>query len=103
MVFGRVNVLAATMILPLVAPGFSGSNVTMPLTPLAVPLMASSGASTLNAALLTPLGSLKSKLCGAARSAVAKPNAARSVSWVFILGWVLVGWMFERGVLFEIK
>jgi hypothetical protein len=46
----------ATMILPFVAPGFPGSNVTVPEMPLALPLMASSGASSLNPALLMPLG-----------------------------------------------
>ena len=54
------------MIFPVVAAGFSGSNETAPLMPLALPLMDSSGASSLNTALLTPFGSLKSKDCGAA-------------------------------------
>jgi hypothetical protein len=40
--------------------------LTVPVMPLALPLMDSSGASSLKTALLTPLGSLKSKDCGAA-------------------------------------
>ena len=63
---GTVNDSLATTILPVVAAGFSGSNVTVPVMPLALPLMDSSGASSLKTALLTPFGSLKSKVCGAA-------------------------------------
>src|SRR5688572_13330508 len=59
--------LAATTIVPFVADGFSGSNVTVPEMPLAVPLIDSSGASVLNTTLLTPFGSLKSNSIGAAR------------------------------------
>src|SRR6185436_1381199 len=71
--FGTVSDSAATTILPLVAPGLAGSNVTVPLTPLALPLMASRGASSLNWALFTPLGSLKSKVSGPATATEARP------------------------------
>src|SRR5215212_9180364 len=58
----------ATTILPLVEPGCSGSNVTVPLIPLAVPLMDSKGASVLKTTLFTPFGSLKSNWIGAANT-----------------------------------
>ena len=64
--FCTVKDSAATTIFPLVAAGFSGSNETVPLMPLALPLMDSSGASRLKTAVLMPFGSLKSKVCGAA-------------------------------------
>ena len=60
------------------------------LMPLALPLMDSSGASSLKTALLTPFGSLKSKDCGAAKTAVVR--VSRGMMWVsFILCyWLLV-------------
>jgi hypothetical protein len=64
--FGTVNDSPATTILPVVAAGFSGSNETVPLMPLALPSMVSSGAVSLKTALFTPFGSLKSKVSGAA-------------------------------------
>ena len=56
---GTMSDAVATVILPFVAPGFSGSNVTVPETPLALPLMDSNGASSLNPALLMLFGILE--------------------------------------------
>src|ERR1043165_4950801 len=86
--FPTCIVLAATMILPLVAPGFSGSNVTVPEIPLAVPLIDSSGASVLNTTLLTPFGSLKSNGIGAAEDNAASASALRkgTVNRVIVFG-----------------
>ena len=50
----------------MVAAGFSGSKVIAPEIPVAVPEMDSKGASKRNKALLTFLGSLKSKTIGSA-------------------------------------
>src|SRR6266516_2493545 len=58
--------------------------------PLAVPLMDSSGASVLKTTVLTPLGSLKLKLMGAAISRLPEPNrTARGVIllWKAICGY----------------
>ena len=45
MEFGTVNDSLVTTIFPFVSPGFSGSNVTVPVMPFALPLTDSSGAS----------------------------------------------------------
>src|ERR1043165_3153442 len=83
--FGTRNDEAVTTIFPFVAAGFAGSNVTVPEIPLALPLMASSGASSLNTALFTLLGSLKSNVCGAANTAqVAAPTINRMAMDFFI-------------------
>src|SRR5688572_28642012 len=77
---GTCNEEVATTILPLTAAGFSGSKVTAPDTPLAVPLIDSSGASVLKMTVLTPFGSLKLKLIGAATSdPAAQPRMERKV------------------------
>ena len=47
----RWSELTTKVIFPFTAPGFSGSKVTCPETPVAVPLIASSGASSLNTTL----------------------------------------------------
>src|ERR1043166_939748 len=67
----RWSELAATTILPLSAAGLAGSNVTDPEMAVAVPLIDSNGASVLKMTLLTPLGSLKSKVNGAPEQTVA--------------------------------
>src|ERR1035437_8261727 len=77
------NEAVATTILPLVAAGFAGSKVTVPEMPVALPLSASSGASSLNVALFTPLGSLKSNVSGAARAALLK-QASASRRWILV-------------------
>ncbi len=76
--FGTCSEAASTTILPVKVAGLAGSKVTVPLMRLAVPLMASSGASSLKVALLTPFGSLKSKLWGAASALAARQAAASS-------------------------
>src|SRR6266487_1990300 len=83
--FGTRNDEAATTIFPFVAAGFAGSNVTVPDIPLALPLMASSGASSLNTALFTPLGSLKSNVCGAANAAQVAAMTMNRVAMGFFI------------------
>src|SRR5258706_13017127 len=86
MELGTCIVEVATTILPVVAPGFSKSNTTVPLMPLALPLIASSTPSSLNTTLLTPLGSLKSNVCGEAIAAdVTQPSTTRVCSFLFII------------------
>src|SRR5579862_9198293 len=88
---GTMSDAVATVILPMVAPGFSGSKVTVPETPLALPLMDSSGASSLNPALLMPLGSLKSNVWGAASATPARVMSARTENFVFIICFWICG------------
>src|ERR1035437_61521 len=73
----------ATTILPLVVAGSAGSKVMVPEMPVALPLTASSGASSLNTALFTPLGSLKSNVSGAASAALLK-QASASSKWSLV-------------------
>ena len=65
---------------PVVASGLEGSTVRVPLMPLALPLMVSNGASSRKVALLTPLGSLKSKVCGAATAGASKAAASSGIA-----------------------
>src|SRR5262249_701146 len=74
--FGTCNDLASTTIFPFKEEGSAGSKSTLPETPVAVPLMDSSGASVRKMTLLTPLGSLKSKDSGAANPASVNPESA---------------------------
>ena len=75
-----VSDLVSSTMRPVVAAGAAGSKLTVPLTPLAVPEMASSGASSLNWIAFTPLGSLKSKEVGAAYETAAKQANAASAA-----------------------
>ena len=57
------------------------------LMPLALPLMASSGASSLKTTLFTPFGSLKSKVCGAAQAVALSVAKVRIWVRMFFMEW----------------
>ena len=68
--------LVATEIVPFVASGFAGSKSIDPEIPSADPLIDSTGAVMSNERLLTPLGSVKSKVAEPAKTLTAKERPA---------------------------
>src|SRR5580700_9298091 len=82
---GTVRETVATTIFPRVAPGSCGSKVTLPEMALAVPAIFSMGASSLNSILLPFLGSLQSKVSGAATAGSASADNIKQAIHLFLI------------------
>jgi len=77
MLFGTRSEDADTTIFPFNEAGSAGSKLTVPLTPVAVPLMDSSGASVLKNDVVDALGVLEIKRQRRGKDAHAEPRQNR--------------------------